>query len=351
MGRIKILKIIFVFALFVFFVLASNFETIEGFFMATVQFNVIITTVFLVGFTIIMQASIKLTMLGGTFGSIAYKKGTNLEFYLKGINDVMPAHLAHMLDRRARNNVLYFTEDEAKSIIEWMEINFFNTKGYVGFFVHTSLMVGLFGTFTGLLESIDKMAEIILSFGGENIDLGQVMMEFSGPLSGMAIGFSASLFGVSSAIMLSTLLYLLNRNQDTFIEDMETWLKDKIIDTQPEEVLERLVAHNVIKPHVLAEISPTYESSNNTNEDVLSLVSKISSYIENQEALSLRNTKAFEELMKHLSSSNKDILLNKEISNEMFDYMKSSNKSNEAHTKMIEESINSLSKIVHSSKG
>lgn len=341
MGRIKILKIIFIFCLFVFFILVSNFESIKGFYMATIQFNVIINSVFLVGFTIIMQAAIKLTMLGGTFGSIANKKGANLEFYLKGINDIMPAHLAHMLARRARNEVLYFTEAESRNIIDWMGESFFNTKNYVTFFIGLSLMVGLFGTFTGLLLSIDKMAAIILSFGGENIDLGQVMMEFSGPLSGMAIGFSSSLFGVSSAIILSILQYLLSRNQDTFIEEMETWLKDKIVDSQPEEVRSRLIANEVIRP-----FSNKNEDGSEEDKDMSNIASKLSHFLDIQEISSLKNSKIIEDLTEHLYTSNKNIETNGELTRTALDYLKKANNSNYAHYKMLEESINSLSHSV-----
>lgn len=179
MRRIKIIKILFIFVLFIFFMVATNHETIIDFYMATITFNSVITVIFAIGMIIIGEAALHLTMLAGTFGTMEHKKGKSLEFYLKGIKDVMPAYIAFMFEKRVKNEVLFFSELEAKSITEWLENKFHNQKSYTAFFIEMSLMVGLFGTFVGLLESIDKMAEIILSFGGEEIDLGKVMMEFS----------------------------------------------------------------------------------------------------------------------------------------------------------------------------
>jgi hypothetical protein len=240
MRRVKILKIYVIFILFILFLIYANIDLIASFFMATLTFNIAILTIFTIGLIVLYQSAIRLTMLAGTFGILAYKKGKDLEFYLQGITDIMPAYIAHMFNRRAKKGVLYFTQDEAKNVTEWLDEQFFNQKGYTTFFVGTSLMLGLFGTFTGLLVAIDQMGAIILSFGGDDIDLGEVMTSFAGPLGGMSIGFASSLFGVSSAIILNVLQYLLTRNQATFLHDIEDWLKGKVIDSQSSEVITQI---------------------------------------------------------------------------------------------------------------
>jgi len=206
--------------------------------MATLTFNIAILTIFSIGLLILYQAAVKLTMLSGTFGILAYKKGKALEFYLQGITGVFPATIAHMFNKRAKKGVLYFTQDEARNVSEWLSEQFFNQKGYTNFFVGTSLMLGLFGTFTGLLVAIDEMGAIILSFGGDDIDIGEVMTKFSGPLGGMSIGFASSLFGVASAVILNVMQYILTRNQAGFMQDIEDWMKGKIIDSQSSDTLE-----------------------------------------------------------------------------------------------------------------
>lgn len=110
MRRVKILKIFFVVLLFIAFLIYANFTLIKTFFNATLTFNIPILTIFLLALSMLYKSSIRLTMLAGTFGILAYKKGEALEFYLKGITKVMPATIAHMINRRAKKGVIYFSE-------------------------------------------------------------------------------------------------------------------------------------------------------------------------------------------------------------------------------------------------
>lgn len=243
MRRLKLLKIYLIFMLFILFIIIANKDTVVSSFMATLTFNSAILSIFIIGLIVVLQSSIRLTMLAGTFGVLSYKKGDELNFYLRGIGKLMPATIANMFEHRAKKGVLFFTDSEAKDVSNWLEEQFFNTKGYVTFFVGTSLMIGLFGTFSGLLKAIDDMGAIILSLGGD-INIGEIMAQFAGPLGGMAVGFSSSLFGVASAILLNILQYILTRQQAAFSEDVQDWLKGKLIDSQNSETLRKIDASN-----------------------------------------------------------------------------------------------------------
>ena len=229
MKRLKIMKAYAVLWLFIYFLVYSNAEAMATFFFATLTFNLAVLTVLVIGIIVIMRSSITLVMIAGTFGILAYKKD-DISFYLQGIEKIMPANIAHMFNSRAEKGVLLFTSEESRSVIEWIDEKFSNQNRYINYFVGTSLMIGLLGTFTGLLVSIDQMGKIILSLTGD-IDLGAVIGSFSGPLSGMAIGFGSSLFGVVSAIILGLMGYILNKNQESLIEGVEDWLKGRIIDS------------------------------------------------------------------------------------------------------------------------
>lgn len=293
MRRIKILKIYFIFLLFLVFLIFSNIKLISTFFMATLTFNIAILTVFSIGLLILYQSAIRLTMLSGTFGILAYKRGEALEFYLHGITGIFPATIAHMFNKRAKKGVLYFTQNEAKDVSEWLGEQFFNQKGYTNFFVGTSLMLGLFGTFTGLLVAIDEMGTIILSFGGDDIDIGEVMTNFSGPLGGMSIGFASSLFGVASAVILNVMQYILTRNQAAFLHDVEDWMKGKIIDSQKSDALEESQESMFgsiqstgpdgltmkggfmdVFVDTMGDFTDKLEKSNKSNEDILNLITE-----------------------------------------------------------------------------
>ncbi len=229
MKRLKIMKAYAVLWLFIYFLVNSNLEAMSTFFFATLTFNLAVLTILTIGIIVIMRSSITLVMLAGTFGILAYKKD-NLTFYLQGIDKIMPANIAHMFHSRAEKGVLLFTADESRAVIEWIDEKFSHQNRYINYFIGTSLMIGLLGTFTGLLIAIDEMGKIILSLSGD-IDLGKVIRDFAGPLGGMATGFGSSLFGVISAIILGLMGYILNKNQETLIEGVEDWLKGRIIDS------------------------------------------------------------------------------------------------------------------------
>lgn len=232
MKRIKVLKAYMIIWLFILYIVYTNAELLSVFFMATVIFSTAILGLLVVGTLYQIVSGYGIMMLGGTFGALAYKK-TGYEFYIKSIDSLLPANIAHMLITRKSQQTMLFTQDESRNIIDWLDSKFRKQKSYINFFINTSMLIGLLGTFVGLVEAIDNMGQIILGLNGD-IDIKQIMQDFSGPLSGMAIGFGASLFGVVSAVILGINGYILFRSQDTLISGVEDWLKDRIIDIAPE---------------------------------------------------------------------------------------------------------------------
>lgn len=232
MKRIKVLKAYFIIWLFIDYVVYTNAELLGTFFMATVIFSTAIVGLLAVGSLYQFVSGYDITMLGGTFGALAYKT-TGYEFYIKNIDSLLPANIAHMLKMRKSQQKMLFTQEESRNIIEWLDIKFRKQKSYINFFINTAMLIGLLGTFVGLVEAIDNMGQIILGLNGD-IDIKQIMQDFSGPLSGMAIGFGASLFGVVCAVILGINGYILFRSQDTLINGVEDWLKDRIIDIAPD---------------------------------------------------------------------------------------------------------------------
>ena len=339
MRRVKILKVFFIVLLFIAFILYANFTLIKTFFIATLTFNIPIVTVFLLAVLVIYQSAIRLTMLAGTFGIIAYKKGPSLEFYLSGVTKIMPATIAHMFTRRAKKGVIFFSEQEAKDVTEWLENQFFKEKGYTAFFVGTSLTLGLLGTFAGLLVAIDQMGKIILSFGGDNIDMGEVMTAFSGPLGGMAIGFASSLFGVTSAIILNLMQYILTKSQAAFLEDVQEWMKGRIVESQAIDTIEDMGATKSVV-------------SSSSNDSMASagfldiFVDTIGDFTEKMEHSNNLSQDMFKKIADKLeqtvsNADNESILLKN-----LIEVMKESNVNQYSSSKLIEESLQEISTVI-----
>ena len=344
MRRTKTLKLYFVVILFIVFLIYSAFAKIKMFFMATLDFNIPIMCLFAIGLFVLYQGAIKLTMLSGTFGILAYKKGKDLEYYLQGIGNVLPATIAHMFNRRAKKGVLFFTQHEAKEVIEWLEGQFHHQKGYSAFFIGTLLTMGLLGTFSGLLVALDEMGSVILSFGGDNVDIADIMTGFSGPLGGMAIGFAASLFGVSSAIILNLMQYILTRNQDAFVNDVEEWMRGKLLESQTSDTLENVQAELGIQttgPHhgggAGGELSSGFI-------DVF--VESLANFTEKMERTNQLSEESFSKLAQRLEqnmnkSENETALLKN-----ILEIMKESNINQFSNAKMMEETLQEVSTVI-----
>ncbi len=229
MKRLKIFKAFFVLWLFVYFIAVSNLETFKLYFLSTLTFNITIVALLAIGSFMLFKAAKDLTMVAGTFGVLMYKK-KNLSFYLKGIEKVFPSTIAQKIDMRARSGMLLFTQQESEDILAWLEERYSNQNKYNNFFIGTVLMIGLLGTFAGLLGSIASMGSIVSSLAGDNVDIGKIMGDFAIPLSSMAVGFGSSLFGVISAILLSIKGYLLNKAQESLLTGVENWLQSKTVE-------------------------------------------------------------------------------------------------------------------------
>lgn len=223
MKRIKIFKVYFILWLFVYFIAISNIESFKLYFLSTLTFNIAIVTLLAIGTIMLLKGAKEVVMIAGTFGVLMYKK-RNLPFYIMGIEKVLPANIASKISKRAKSNMLLFTQQEKEEILSWIDEQFSNQNKYNNFFIGTVLMIGLLGTFSGLLGAIASMGNIVMSLSGSDIDIGKIMASFSGPLSSMAVGFGSSLFGVISAILLSIKGYLLNRSQASVLDGVENWL-------------------------------------------------------------------------------------------------------------------------------
>ena len=90
------------------------------------------------------------------------------------------------------------------------------------------IFLGLLGTFWGLLKTVGAVSEVI---GGMSVGSGDVNAMFeqlkSGltkPLAGMSTAFSASMFGLSGALVLGFLDLTAGQAQNRFFNELEEWL-------------------------------------------------------------------------------------------------------------------------------
>jgi hypothetical protein len=90
------------------------------------------------------------------------------------------------------------------------------------------IFLGLLGTFWGLLLTVRSVSDVIggMSVGSGDINalFEQLKSGLARPLQGMGTAFSASMFGLSSALVLGFLDLTAGQAQNRFFNELEEWL-------------------------------------------------------------------------------------------------------------------------------
>jgi len=90
------------------------------------------------------------------------------------------------------------------------------------------IFLGLLGTFWGLLKTIGAVSDVIGSMSVGSGDLNalfeQLKSGLARPLAGMGTAFSASMFGLSGALVLGFLDLTAGQAQNRFFNELEEWL-------------------------------------------------------------------------------------------------------------------------------
>lgn len=222
-----------------------KFKIVHEYFMAAVMLNSIILIMFLVG------------LVKAFTNNYALYKAAN---YLKRVNNVVDKEeitshdVQNLLINLKSEGKLFDTNDmegNIKNIERYKHPNFTDQNAriikskvgqrigegrkVVSFIGGMLVMLGLIGTYLGLLETVDTVGAVMMkmsSIGGDSGGGGSEMSSFisdlAEPLQGMALAFSASLFGISGSLFISIFGSVVNHAQNEFIENFSRWVDDRI---------------------------------------------------------------------------------------------------------------------------
>jgi hypothetical protein len=122
-----------------------------------------------------------------------------------------PALLGHayrqITEELCDRGKLTLTTDTVHILISSVEARINERKSTIMYFSGLMVFLGLFGTFIGLMETVAGVSGILagLNFGGTasaDAAFGDLITGLKAPLKGMATGFSASLFGLGTSLVL-----------------------------------------------------------------------------------------------------------------------------------------------------
>lgn len=154
------------------------------------------------------------------------------------------------------------------------------------------VMLGLLGTFLGLLKTIDAVGEALNSMSNIGGDGGEITMEtmstfigtLAAPLQGMGLAFSSSLFGLSGSLLVGFFGHLSMGAQNNFIEDASRWIDNRIPkfnpDKSPKDPLNKQANQDDLKHWLTGYVHLSVK----TNKQIAHLSQTILNSLEQQDA-------------------------------------------------------------------
>jgi hypothetical protein len=141
---------------------------------------------------------------------------------------VLLAPMATML--RDRTGHLSLATGSSRTLLDSVASRLDEQRETTRYLVGLLVFLGLLGTFWGLLETVTSVGNTISTLdttGGENVMLFDQLKEgLAGPLSGMGIAFSSSLFGLAGSLVLGFLDLQAGHAQSRFYNELEDWLSN-----------------------------------------------------------------------------------------------------------------------------
>jgi hypothetical protein len=129
---------------------------------------------------------------------------------------------------RNRTGHLSLATGSARTLLDSVASRLDEQRETTRYLVGLLVFLGLLGTFWGLLHTVSSVGNTIGSLdtsGGENVMLFDQLKEgLAGPLAGMSIAFSSSLFGLAGSLILGFLDLQAGHAQSRFYNELEDWL-------------------------------------------------------------------------------------------------------------------------------
>ena len=149
---------------------------------------------------------------------------------------------------RGWNEENLFSAEQVDDILSSMRLRIGEIRNFSNYFSGVLIILGLLGTFLGLLETIKAISEVFsgpsLKFLVGTKDSGsaggaEVLTFFEAiakPLAGMGIAFSSSLFGLSGSLFVGLLAFVSSRSQAFFLFDVFDWFKSRTVEKDKESL-------------------------------------------------------------------------------------------------------------------
>jgi hypothetical protein len=133
-----------------------------------------------------------------------------------------------------------FSVAATRSVLDSIGARLDESREIVRYLAGLLVFLGLLGTFWGLIDTVGSVGRIISSLrtGQDSAVLfDELKNSLAGPLQGMGLSFSASLFGLAGSLVLGVLDLQAGQAQNRFYTELEDWLATSTMDTPAEPSL------------------------------------------------------------------------------------------------------------------
>ena len=189
-------------------------------FTSNVIFNSVIITVLIIGILInfrqVLQLNPEIDWIE------AYQTNT---LTLNLANPKLLSSMARMLEGKED---LVMSTTSMRTILDSIRTRLEDSRDLSRYLIGVLVFLGLLGTFWGLMATVSAVGSLISEMSVEAND-GAAVFEnlkagLSGPLAGMGVAFSSSLFGLSGSLVLGFLDLQAGHAQNRFVNELEEWL-------------------------------------------------------------------------------------------------------------------------------
>jgi hypothetical protein len=145
---------------------------------------------------------------------------------------VLLAPMAALIANRSSRAALSVTT--TRSLLDSIGARLDESREIVRYLAGLLVFLGLLGTFWGLIETVGSVGRIIASMrSGQDaaVLFDELKSALSGPLQGMGLSFSASLFGLAGSLVVGFLDLQAGQAQSRFYTELEDWLATSTTDT------------------------------------------------------------------------------------------------------------------------
>ncbi|EIM27369.1 hypothetical protein [Microvirga lotononidis] len=159
---------------------------------------------------------------------------------------VLLAPLAALLGNRPGQ--AGFSVAATRSVLDSIGARLDESREIVRYLAGLLVFLGLLGTFWGLIDTVGSVGRIISSLrtGQDTAVLfDELKNSLAGPLQGMGLSFSASLFGLAGSLVLGFLDLQAGQAQSRFYTELEDWLAVSTLDTPTDTTMRPGTSHDL----------------------------------------------------------------------------------------------------------